>query len=96
MPRICRPINPMEGRDYLTLDDRVRPVAVLHRRPLLPNQSLLGTTHSPSNASDVFNRNGFCHKDRYAYSDCEDACDDVHRSIRLNCISADQEHNTNQ
>jgi hypothetical protein len=21
MPRICRPINPMEGRDYLTLDD---------------------------------------------------------------------------
>ena len=24
MPRICRPINPMEGRDYLTLDDRVR------------------------------------------------------------------------
>jgi len=29
MPRICRPINPMEGRDYLTLDDRVRPKASL-------------------------------------------------------------------
>jgi hypothetical protein len=26
MPRICRPINPMEGRDYLTPDDRVRPL----------------------------------------------------------------------
>jgi hypothetical protein len=32
MPRICRPINPMEGRDYLTLDGRVRPLAVRHHR----------------------------------------------------------------
>jgi hypothetical protein len=34
MPRICRPINPMEGRDYLTLDDRVRPQAGSGQRQL--------------------------------------------------------------
>ena len=34
MPRICRPINPMEGRDYLTLDGRVRPAAVICDWPL--------------------------------------------------------------
>jgi hypothetical protein len=34
MPRICRPINPMEGRDYLTLDGRVRPAAASRGGPL--------------------------------------------------------------
>ncbi len=41
MPRICRPINPMEGRDYLTLDDRVRPTTVDGQRRLLGTPTLV-------------------------------------------------------
>jgi hypothetical protein len=45
MPRICRPINPMEGRDYLTLDGRVRPHPVIRDR-LLRGRAMLSVLWS--------------------------------------------------